>query len=116
MMATTMIIVIVAIMTTVVAAVPIAVPISMPGAPVITMRGPVTVSRPIDITIIRPAGISANESNAHVSGISGMAIGVAPDRDATGQWNSDVGTPITGVVGQRYGGADETEQYKQYCE
>jgi hypothetical protein len=106
-------------MTLVIMAVMVAMPVTAVMAPGIAIRGHVTVNGPMNMTVIRNrcisiAGISTGKTKAHVSGITGIAVRVTPDRNATSHRNSCVGAPIAGAVGQRCGGPEKAEQSKQY--
>jgi hypothetical protein len=57
--------------------------------------------------------IDISETQAHVSSISSTAIGITPDRDAAGQWDSSVRTHGAGTMGQNCGRTEKAEYAKQ---
>jgi hypothetical protein len=76
-------------MTLVIMAVMVAMPVTAVMAPGIAIPGHVTARGPMNMTVIRNGCISivcisAGKTKAHVSGIAGIAIRVAPDRNASG--------------------------------
>jgi membrane protein insertase Oxa1/YidC/SpoIIIJ len=70
------------------------------------------------LTVIRNSYISGGsiyitETQAHVSGISRTAIGITPDRDASGHRDSTVITRRTRMMGHNCGSTEKTEYAKQ---